>query len=190
MSYHVDTRSLKVDVDVQDKDKCPRYCGVTISGVKVETSPSWLQNRLKAIGLSPINNIVDVTNYVLHELGQPLHAFDAAKITGNKVEVKTCEAGTKFTTLDEVERELHEDDLMICDAEKPMCIAGVFGGIDSGVTESTTNIFLESAFFDPVSVSHKIILRTAKVPTIISNDFREIRPMVIYILVNTFVCKG
>ena len=152
MSYHVDTRSLKVDVDVQDKDKCPRYCGVTISGVKVETSPSWLQNRLKAIGLSPINNIVDVTNYVLHELGQPLHAFDAAKITGNKVEVKTCEAGTKFTTLDEVERELHEDDLMICDAEKPMCIAGVFGGIDSGVTESTTNIFLESAFFDPVSV--------------------------------------
>jgi len=152
MSYHVDTRSLKVDVDVQDKDKCPRYCGVTISGVKVETSPSWLQNRLKAIGLSPINNIVDVTNYVLHELGQPLHAFDAAKITGNKVEVKTCEAGTKFTTLDEVERELHEDDLMICDAEKPMCIAGVFGGIDSGVTETTTNIFLESAYFDPVSV--------------------------------------
>ncbi|MBL86415.1 MAG: phenylalanine--tRNA ligase subunit beta [Winogradskyella sp.] len=152
MSYHVDTRSLKVDVDVQDKDKCPRYCGVTISGVKVETSPSWLQNRLKAIGLSPINNIVDVTNYVLHELGQPLHAFDAAKITGNKVEVKTCEAGTKFTTLDEIERELHEDDLMICDAEKPMCIAGVFGGIDSGVTETTTNIFLESAYFDPVSV--------------------------------------
>lgn len=152
MSYHVDTRSLKVDVDVQDKDKCPRYCGVTISGVKVETSPSWLQNRLKAIGLSPINNIVDVTNYVLHELGQPLHAFDAAKITGNKVEVKTCEAGTKFTTLDEIERELHENDLMICDAEKPMCIAGVFGGIDSGVTETTTNIFLESAYFDPVSV--------------------------------------
>lgn len=152
MSYHVDTRSLKVDVDVQDKDKCPRYCGVTISGVKVEASPSWLQNRLKAIGLSPINNIVDVTNYVLHELGQPLHAFDAAKITGNKVEVKTCEAGTKFTTLDEVVRELHEDDLMICDAEKPMCIAGVFGGIDSGVTETTTNIFLESAYFDPVSV--------------------------------------
>lgn len=152
MSYHVDTRSLKVDVEVQDKEKCPRYCGVTISGVKVETSPSWLQNRLKAIGLSPINNIVDVTNYVLHELGQPLHAFDAGKITGNKVEVKTCEAGTKFTTLDEVVRELHEDDLMICDAEKPMCIAGVFGGIDSGVTEATTNIFLESAYFDPVSV--------------------------------------
>ncbi|GAB4165408.1 MAG: phenylalanine--tRNA ligase subunit beta [Winogradskyella sp.] len=152
MSYHVDTRSLKIDVDVKDKEKCPRYCGVTISGVKVGTSPNWLQNRLKAIGLSPINNIVDITNYVLHELGQPLHAFDANKISGHKVEVKTCKAGTKFTTLDEVVRELHEDDLMICDAEKPMCIAGVFGGIDSGVTEATTNIFLESAYFDPVSV--------------------------------------
>ncbi|MBV7267661.1 phenylalanine--tRNA ligase subunit beta [Winogradskyella luteola] len=151
-SYHVDTRSLKVDVDVKDKEKCPRYCGVTISGVKVETSPNWLQHRLKSIGLSPINNIVDITNYVLHELGQPLHAFDAHKIIGNKIEVKTCKAGTKFTTLDEVVRELHDDDLMICDAEKPMCIAGVFGGIDSGVTESTTNIFLESAYFNPVSV--------------------------------------
>jgi phenylalanyl-tRNA synthetase beta chain len=152
MSYHVDTRSLKIDVDVQNKEKCPRYCGVTISGVKVEASPNWLQHRLKSIGLAPINNIVDITNYVLHELGQPLHAFDANKVTGNKIEVKTCKAGTKFTTLDEVERELHEDDLMICDAEKPMCIAGVFGGIDSGVTEATTNIFLESAYFDPVSV--------------------------------------
>ncbi|BAO76975.1 phenylalanine--tRNA ligase subunit beta [Winogradskyella sp. PG-2] len=151
-SYHVDTRSLKIDVDVQDKEKAPRYCGVTISGVKVKTSPSWLQHRLKSIGLTPINNIVDATNYVLHELGQPLHAFDAHKVTGNKVEVKTCEAGTKFTTLDGVVRELHEDDLMICDAEKPMCIAGVFGGIDSGVSENTTNIFLESAYFDPVSI--------------------------------------
>jgi phenylalanyl-tRNA synthetase beta chain len=152
MSWHVDARSLKIDVDVIDKEKCPRYCGVTISGVKVETSPSWLQHRLKSIGLSPINNVVDITNYVLHELGQPLHAFDANKVSGNKVEVKTCKAGTKFTTLDEVVRELHEDDLMICDGEKPMCIAGVFGGIDSGVTESTTNIFLESAYFDPVSI--------------------------------------
>ncbi|WP_111684116.1 phenylalanine--tRNA ligase subunit beta [Winogradskyella tangerina] len=152
MAYHVDARSLKIDVEVKDKDKCPRYCGVTISGVKVESSPSWLQHRLKAIGLSPINNIVDITNYVLHELGQPLHAFDANKIAGNKVEVKTCKAGTKFTTLDETVRELHEDDLMICDGEKPMCIAGVFGGIDSGVTEQTTNIFLESAYFNPVSI--------------------------------------
>ncbi|WP_299124390.1 phenylalanine--tRNA ligase subunit beta [uncultured Winogradskyella sp.] len=151
-SYHVDARSLKIDVDVKNIEKAPRYCGVTISGVKVEASPSWLQNRLKAIGLSPINNIVDATNYVLHELGQPLHAFDAHKISGNKIEVKTCKSGTKFTTLDGVIRELHEDDLMICDAEKPMCIAGVFGGIDSGVTESTSNIFLESAYFDPVSI--------------------------------------
>ena len=152
MSYHVDARSLKIDVDVIDKDKCPRYCGVTISGVKVAPSPSWLQHRLKSIGLSPINNIVDISNYVLHELGQPLHAFDANKISGNKVEVRTCRAGTKFTTLDDIVRELHEDDLMICDGEKPMCIAGVFGGIDSGVIESTKNIFLESAYFDPVSI--------------------------------------
>lgn len=151
-SFHVDARSLKIDVDVKDKEKCPRYCGVTISGVKVEPSPDWIQHRLRSIGLTPINNIVDITNYVLHELGQPLHAFDANKISGHKIEVKTCKAGTKFTTLDEVVRELHEDDLMICDAEKPMCIAGVFGGIDSGVTESTTNIFLESAYFDPVTV--------------------------------------
>lgn len=151
-SYHVDARSLKIDVDVQEKEKAPRYCGVTISGLTVNTSPDWLQHRLKSIGLSPINNIVDATNYVLHELGQPLHAFDARKISGNKVEVKTCKAGTKFTTLDGVIRELHEDDLMICDAEKPMCIAGVFGGIDSGVSESTTNIFLESAYFDPISI--------------------------------------
>ncbi len=151
-AYHVDSRTLKVDVNVQDKEKAPRYCGVTISGIKVEESPSWLQHRLKSIGLAPINNIVDVTNYVLHELGQPLHAFDANKISGNKIEVKTCASGTKFTTLDEVERKLHEDDLMICDAEKPLCIAGVFGGINSGVTDNTVNIFLESAYFDPVSV--------------------------------------
>ncbi|MBU2930157.1 phenylalanine--tRNA ligase subunit beta [Winogradskyella psychrotolerans] len=151
-SYHVDARAYKVDVDVQDYEKAPRYCGVTISGIKVEASPAWLQNRLKSIGLAPINNIVDITNYVLHELGQPLHAFDGDRITGNKIEVKTCEAGTKFTTLDGVERELHEDDLMICNANKPMCIAGVFGGIDSGVSEHTSRIFLESAYFNPVSV--------------------------------------
>jgi phenylalanyl-tRNA synthetase beta chain len=151
-SYHVDARSLKIDVDVKNKEKAPRYCGVTISGVKVKPSPDWLVHRLKSIGLSPINNIVDATNYVLHELGQPLHAFDAHKISNNKIEVKTCKAGTKFTTLDGVVRELHEDDLMICDANKPMCIAGVFGGIDSGVTENTVNIFLESAYFDPISI--------------------------------------
>ena len=151
-AFRVDNRTLKIDVDVINKDMAPRYCGVTISGIKVTESPTWLQNRLKAIGLSPINNIVDATNYVLHDLGQPLHAFDAAKISGNKIEVKTLKSGTKFTTLDGIERELHEDDLMICDAEKPMCIAGVFGGINSGVSESTTSIFLESAYFNPVSI--------------------------------------
>ena len=151
-NFSIDNRSLKVDVEVLESDLAPRYCGVTISNLVVQDSPDWLKNRLKAIGLAPINNIVDVTNYVLHELGQPLHAFDASKIKGNKVEVKTLSAGTKFTTLDEVERELHEDDLMICDEEKPMCIAGVFGGLHSGVTEHTTSIFLESAYFDPVSI--------------------------------------
>lgn len=151
-AFNVENRTLKIDVDVKNKDLAPRYCGVTISGLKVAESPAWLQHRLKAIGLSPINNIVDATNYVLHDLGQPLHAFDAVKVSGHKIEVKTLKAGTKFTTLDGIERELHEDDLMICNAEKPMCIAGVFGGIHSGVTETTTSIFLESAYFNPVSV--------------------------------------
>lgn len=151
-AFNVENRTLKIDVDVVDKALAPRYCGVTISGIKVTESPQWLQHRLKAIGLSPINNVVDATNYVLHELGQPLHAFDASKIEGDKVEVKTLKKGTKFVTLDGIERELHEEDLMICDAEKPMCIAGVFGGIDSGVTEKTRSIFLESAYFNPVSI--------------------------------------
>ncbi|MFV0572316.1 MAG: phenylalanine--tRNA ligase subunit beta [Xanthomarina gelatinilytica] len=151
-AFHVDSRTLRIDVDVKNKELAPRYCGLTISGVKVETSPNWLQNRLKAIGLTPKNNIVDITNYVLHELGQPLHAFDAVKITGNKIEVKTLAQGTKFTTLDGMERELHEEDLMICNTEGPMCFAGVLGGIHSGVTETTTNIFLESAYFNPVSI--------------------------------------
>ncbi|WP_242157479.1 phenylalanine--tRNA ligase subunit beta [Aestuariivivens sediminis] len=151
-AFHTDNRTLKIDVEVKHKELAPRYCGVTISGLSVEESPQWLQNRLKAIGLNPINNVVDATNYVLHELGQPLHAFDAIKITGKKIEVKTLERGTKFITLDGVERELHEDDLMICDGNKPMCIAGIFGGIDSGVTETTTSIFLESAYFNPVSI--------------------------------------
>lgn len=151
-SFHVENRTLKIDIDVKDKTLAPRYCGVTISGIKVEESPLWLQNRLRSIGLAPKNNVVDITNYVLHELGQPLHAFDAAKIAGNKVVVKTLPKGTKFTTLDDLERELHTEDLMICDAEKPMCIAGVFGGAHSGVTENTTSIFLESAYFNPVSI--------------------------------------
>ncbi|MFV8224656.1 phenylalanine--tRNA ligase subunit beta [Christiangramia aquimixticola] len=151
-SFHVDSRSLKIQIKVEDSNLAPRYCGVTISEIKVGESPKWLQNRLKAIGITPKNNIVDATNYVMHELGQPLHAFDASQIAGNEINVTTVKAGTKFTTLDEVERELHEEDLMICDAEKPLAIAGVFGGLGSGVTASTTQIFLESAYFNPVSV--------------------------------------
>ncbi|AWI26673.1 phenylalanine--tRNA ligase subunit beta [Flavobacterium pallidum] len=151
-NFRIDKRTLKIDVKIDDAKLAPRYCGVTISGVTVKPSPEWLQNRLKAIGLTPKNNIVDVTNYVLHELGQPLHAFDATKINGNKIIVKTMPAGTKFITLDDVERTLHEDDLMICDEKGPLCFAGVFGGKHSGVSENTSNIFLESAYFNPVSV--------------------------------------
>jgi phenylalanyl-tRNA synthetase beta chain len=150
-NFRVDKRTLKIDVKVENPKLAPRYCGITISGVSIKPSPEWLQNRLKAIGLQPKNNIVDVTNYVMHELGQPLHAFDAAKING-KIQVKTVPAGTKFTTLDDVERSLHEDDLMICDDHGPLCIAGVFGGKESGVSESTQHIFLESAYFNAVSV--------------------------------------
>ncbi|MBC7606606.1 MAG: phenylalanine--tRNA ligase subunit beta [Burkholderiales bacterium] len=150
-NFRVDKRTLKIDVVIKDAKLAPRYCGVTISGITVKPSPEWLQNRLKSIGLQPKNNIVDVTNYVLHELGQPLHAFDASKING-KIIVKTMPAGTKFTTLDEIERTLHEEDLMICDEKGPMCIAGVYGGKNSGVSEYTTNLFLESAYFNPVSI--------------------------------------
>ncbi|MBZ9788021.1 phenylalanine--tRNA ligase subunit beta [Psychroflexus sp. CAK57W] len=151
-SFHLDNRSLRVPISVKTPDLAPRYCGVSLSGLEVKDSPDWLKNRLKAIGINPKNNIVDATNYVLHELGQPLHAFDLDKVKNNKIEVKTLKSGTKFTTLDGVERELHEEDLMICDAEKPLCIAGVFGGAESAVTQSTTNIFLESAYFNPVSI--------------------------------------
>ena len=150
-TFRIDKRTLKIDVDVIDTKLAPRYCGVTLSGLTVKPSPEWLQNRLKAIGITPKNNIVDVTNYILHDLGQPLHAFDAAKING-KIVVKTMATGTKFTTLDDVERTLHEEDLMICDEKGPLCIAGVFGGKSSGVTETTNSIFLESAYFNPVSI--------------------------------------
>ena len=150
-NFRVDKRILKIDVDVKAPLLAPRYCGVTISGIIIKPSPAWLQNRLKAIGINPKNNLVDVTNYVLHELGQPLHAFDAAKING-KISVKTLLSGTKFTTLDDVERTLHEEDLMICDENGPLCIAGVFGGKNSGVSDTTTSIFLESAYFNPVSI--------------------------------------
>lgn len=150
--FKIDNEDLKIEVKVEDYEACPRYAGVTLTGVKVEESPEWLQNRLKAIGLAPINNVVDITNYVLHEVGQPLHAFDADKIKGNKVVVKTLPEGTPFKTLDEQERKLNEKDLMICNESEGMCIAGVFGGIESGVSEQTQSIFLESAYFNPVSV--------------------------------------
>ncbi len=149
--FKVDKRTLKIDVNVIDSKLVPRYCGVTISGITIKPSPTWLQNRLKAIGLTPKNNVIDVTNYVLHELGQPLHAFDAAMIHG-KVAIKTLPTGTKFTTLDDVERTLHEEDLMICDDKGPLCIAGVFGGKNSGVSENTSTLFLESAYFNPVTI--------------------------------------
>jgi len=151
-SFGVDNRTLKIDVEIVKKELAPRYCGVTLTEVKVKESPDWLKNRLKAIGIVPRNNVVDATNYVMHELGQPLHAFDAFKIKGNKIIVKTVPADTTFVTLDDVERKLHPDDLMICDSEKPLCIAGVFGGKNSGITEQTSSVFLESAYFDPISI--------------------------------------
>ncbi len=150
--FKVDNHSLTIPVVIENTEACPRYSGVTISGIKIKESPEWLQNRLKAIGLNPINNVVDVTNYVLFETGQPLHAFDADDITGGKIVVKTLPKGTKFQTLDVVERELDEKDLMICNMEEGMCIGGVFGGIKSGIKEVTANMFLESAYFNPVYI--------------------------------------
>ncbi|MBR6251296.1 MAG: phenylalanine--tRNA ligase subunit beta [Bacteroidales bacterium] len=150
--FKTDNKSYEVKVSVENQNACMRYCGVTISGVKIAPSPEWLQKRLKAIGLNPINNVVDVTNYILMAVGQPLHAFDGDKIKGNEIHVRTGLGGKKFTTLDGKERELHNDDLLICNAEEPMCLAGVFGGLDSGVSDSTTKIFLESAWFNPVNI--------------------------------------
>ncbi|TDO21953.1 phenylalanine--tRNA ligase subunit beta [Pedobacter duraquae] len=150
--FHTTNEDLPIHVTVEDSVACPRYSSVTISGITVKPSPEWLQDKLKVIGLRPINNIVDITNYVLHDLGQPLHAFDADTIKGRQVFVKKCVEGTPFITLDGVERQLSADDLMICDAEGPMTIAGVYGGKDSGVSEGTTTVFLESAYFNSVSV--------------------------------------
>ena len=150
--FKADNHNLEIPVEVLNPEACPRYTGVTISGVTVGESPEWLRKRLTAIGHTPINNVVDITNYVLFETGQPLHAFDADKITGAKVIVRTLKAGTKFTTLDGEVRELHGDDLMICNSEGGMCIGGVFGGAESGVKDATQNIFLESACFDPVYI--------------------------------------
>ena len=151
-SFKVDDTSRTIPVEVKNAEACPRYTGVTISNVKVAPSPEWLQNRLRVIGLNPINNIVDITNFVLHEIGQPLHAFDADKIEGGKVVVGTLPEATPFVTLDGQERKLNAEDLMICNATKGMCIAGVFGGSESGVTENTNSVFLESAHFNPVWV--------------------------------------
>lgn len=139
-----------VQVEVLNHEAAPRYMGLTITGTKVAESPDWLKTRLRSIGLNPHNNVVDITNFILHEIGQPLHVFDANKIKGRKIVVRTCPEGTPFVTLDGVERKLSERDLMICDEEKPMCLAGVFGGLNSGVTEETTEVFLESAYFNPV----------------------------------------
>jgi phenylalanyl-tRNA synthetase beta chain len=151
--FKIDNQNTPIEVIVENTEACPRYAGVVVSGVTVKESPDWLKNRLKSIGLSPINNVVDITNYVLHELGQPLHAFDLGKISKNKLIVKTLPQDTPFKTLDKVERKLSKNDLMICDGdEKPMCIGGVFGGVDSGITESTTAIFLESAYFSPTYI--------------------------------------
>ena len=138
-----------IDIVVENTEACPRYCGLTVKGVKVTESPDWMKNRLLAIGLRPINNIVDITNYVLHETGQPLHCFDTRYITGGTVHVKTLPEGTKFVTLDGVERTLSDKDLMICNDTEGMCIAGVFGGLKSGVTTETTDVFLECAYFHP-----------------------------------------
>ena len=156
-NFKADNENNIIDIIVEDSEACPRYSGLTISGVRVEESPEWLKTRLLSIGVRPINNIVDITNYVLFETGQPLHAFDFDEITGRKVIVKKLKQGTKFIGLDEIERELTGNDLMICNEIEGMCIGGVFGGIKSGVCESTTKIFLESAYFDP-----KTIRKTSK----------------------------
>jgi len=150
--FDVDNHDLEMKVVVENQEACPRYSGLTIMDLTIDESPEWLKNRLRAIGLNPINNVVDITNFILHDLGQPLHAFDVDKVKGDQIIVKTLPAKTKFTTLDEEERELASDDLMICDEQGGMCIGGVFGGLHSGVTGQTTRIFLESAYFNPVYI--------------------------------------
>ena len=150
--FKVENHDLNIEVKVENSEACPHYAGVTVKGVTVKESPEWLQNKLRLIGVRPINNVVDITNYIVHAFGQPLHCFDAGKIKGNEVIVKTMPEGTPFVTLDEVERKLNERDLMICNKEEAMCIAGVFGGLDSGSTEATTDVFIESAYFHPTWV--------------------------------------
>ncbi|MDC1417417.1 phenylalanine--tRNA ligase subunit beta, partial [Flavobacteriaceae bacterium] len=151
-SFHVNSRTQKININIENIQSCRRFSGVCIDNITVKESPIWLKNRLKSIGLSPLNNVVDVTNYVLHEIGQPLHAYDFDKITTKSINVKTLKQGTEFITLDGEVRKLLKTDLMICDSETPMCIAGVFGGKDHGITSETKSIFLESAYFDPISI--------------------------------------
>lgn len=151
-AFAVDNHDMPIDITVENSEACPRYTGITVTGCKIGPSPEWMQNYLRAAGLNPHNNLVDITNFVLFELGQPLHAFDADKIDGHHVVVKCCEDGTPFVTLDGVERKLTSQDLMICSDERPMCIAGVFGGLDSGISDTTRNVFIESAYFNPVWV--------------------------------------
>ena len=150
--FSVDNHDMEIEVVVENHDAAPRYAGLTVTGCQIAPSPEWMQKELRAAGINPKNNLVDITNYVLFELGQPLHAFDADKIEGRKVVVKNCADGTPFVTLDGVERKLSKEDLMICSAERPMCIGGVFGGLDSGISDTTVNVFLESAYFNPVSI--------------------------------------
>ncbi len=151
-SLPASTQKNPIQVSIEEAADCPRYCGIALQNIQIGESPRWMQQRLKAIGVRPINNLVDITNYLLHETGQPLHGFDAAFIRGGQVEVKKLPAGTPFTTLDEKSRTLHEEDLMICDAEGGLCMAGVFGGQDSGVKETTTQVFLESACFAGIGI--------------------------------------
>lgn len=151
-AFKVDNEDLDIAIRVEDSEGCPRYTGLSISGIEVHESPKWLRDSLQSIGMRSINNVVDVTNFILMETGQPLHCFDADRITGHQVVVRRASAGKRFVTLDGMEREMSDRDLMICNAEDEMCIAGVFGGLDSGVTDKTVNIFLESAYFDPVSI--------------------------------------
>jgi phenylalanyl-tRNA synthetase beta chain len=156
-NFKPDNNNYTVNVEIINTEACPRYSGVTVTGVTIKPSPDWLQNRLKAIGLNPINNVVDITNYILHEIGQPLHAFDADKIKGKKIIVKTMQHGTPFTTLDGIERKLDSNDLVICNTSEPMALAGIFGGLESGISENTKNVFIESAYFNP-----RWVRRTAK----------------------------
>ena len=163
-NFHINSRTKKINIKISNQSLCQRFSGICIENIKVESSPKWLQNKLKSIGLSPVNNVVDITNYILHEVGQPLHAYDLEKIKSNTIEVKTLKKDTVFTTLDGLERKLNETDLMVCDKNEPMCIAGVYGGNYHGVSNETKSIFLESAYFNPVSIR-----KTAKAHSINSD---------------------